>query len=102
MVRSNWKVISLVVIALVASTIALLEFRRINVLNDRLDCAVFWLEQAKSLHRTQMNEPANFTGDTMRQLMDSVDGAYDCATKGPSLGHPPGAGSFGEYGVLPK
>lgn len=98
----NWKIISLVVIALLTSTAALVEYRRIYVLKDRLGCVATWLEEAKTLHKIQMNQPGNFTGDTMRKLMDSVDGAYDCATKDPSSGHPPGAGSFGQYGVLPQ
>ena len=42
------------------------------------------------------------SGDMMRKLMGSVDSANDCATKEPSLGHPPGGGSFGQYGVLPQ
>ena len=92
--------LSFIVIALAASTVALAEYRRINVLSDRLGCAAFWLEKAKSLHQTQMNEPGNFTGDTMRKLMDSVDWAYICATKDPSSGHPGGSGAFGEHGDM--
>lgn len=102
MVRTNWKIISLVAVVLLSSTFALLEYRRINVLSDRLGCASFWLEKAKGLHMVQMKEPSNFTGDTMRELMNSVNSAYDCATKEPSSGHPPGAGAFGQYGVLPQ
>lgn len=103
MVRTNWKIVSLIAIVLVASTMALLEYRRINILNDRLGCTAFRLEKAKTLHQTQMNEPMNFTRDTMRNLMDSVDWAYDCATQDPSSGHPARvAGSFGQYGILPR
>jgi len=103
MVRTNWKFISLIVIVLVTGTIALVEYRRIYVLSDRLGCVASWLDRAKTLHTLQMKESANFTGDTMRNLMDSVDWAYDCATKEPSLGHAPDAArSFGQYGVLPK
>lgn len=97
----NWKIISLIVIALVTSTMAFVEYRRIYILNDRLGCVATWLEKAKSLHTVEMKEPANFTGDTMRKLMESVDGAYDCATKEPSSGHAPGAGSFGQHGAMP-
>jgi hypothetical protein len=100
MMRTNWKVISLVAVVLLSSTFALLEYRRINVLNDRLGCAAFWLEKAKGMHMVQMKEPSNFTGDTMRKLMDSVDSAYYCATKDPSSGHPPGSGAFGEHGDM--
>ena len=100
MFKNNWKIISLIVIALVASTAALVEYRRINILKDRLGCVTTWLEKGKSLHTVQMKEPSNFTGDTMRNLMDSMDGAYDCATKDPSSGHAPGSGSFGEHGDM--
>lgn len=102
MVRRNWKLVSLIVIALVSSTVALVEYRRIYVLGDRLDCVASLLDQAKTLHAAQMKEPANITGDTMRKLMDSVDGAYDCATKEPSDSRiAPGGGSFGQHGVQP-
>jgi hypothetical protein len=48
-----------------------------------------------------MKEPANFTSDSMRQLMDSVDSAYYCATKDPSSGHAPDAArSFGQHGDM--
>jgi hypothetical protein len=101
--QKNWKVISLVVIALLASTAALMEYRRIAVLNDRLGCAAFWLGKAKSLHQTQMASAGNLTDDSMRIYMDSVDGAYVCATKDPIAGHAPDASaSFGQYGVLPQ
>jgi hypothetical protein len=63
--RKNWKVISLIVIALVTTKAALLEYRKIYILNDRLACVATWLEKAKSLHTVEMKEPANFTGDTM-------------------------------------
>ena len=101
MFGKNWKLILLIVIALAASTAALLEYRRIYILQDRLGCVATWLEQAKTLHTVQMKEPANFTGDTMRKLMDSVDSAYTCATKDPSSGHAPGGGAFGEHGDMP-
>lgn len=97
----NWKVISLAVIALVASTVAGVEYRRIYILKDRLGCVATWLDEAKQLHTVQMKEPVNFTGDTMRKLMDSVDGAYDCATKEPSHSRiAPGGGAFGEHGTM--
>jgi hypothetical protein len=100
--RRNWKIVSLVVIALVTSTVALVEYRRIYIFKDRLDCVASWLDQANALHTAQMKEPANITGDTMRQLMDSVDGAYDCATKEPSHSRiAPGGRAFGEHGVQP-
>jgi len=100
MFQKNWRTISLIAIALVASMVAIVEYRRINVLNDRLGCTAFWLEKSKSLHQTQMNDPGNFTGDTMRKLMDAVDWAYTCATKDPSSGHPGGSGAFGEHGDI--
>lgn len=100
--QTNWEIISLIAVVWVASTAGLFKFRWIAVLNDRLGCVATWLDQAKSLHRVQMKEPASFTGDEMRKLMESVDSAYGCATQEPSLGHPPGAGSFGQYGVLPQ
>lgn len=102
MLRRNWKVTSLIIIALVGSTVALAEYRRINVLNDRLGCAATWLDRAKGSHANQMSDPANFTEGSMRKLMDSLDSAYTCATKDPSSGHAPGAGAFGQYGVLPQ
>ena len=101
MLRKNWKVAFLVVIAFAASTTVLAEYRRISVLEDRLGCAATWLEKAKSLHMLRMNEPANFTQDAMRKVMDAVDSAYVCATKDPSSGHAPGAGAFGEHGDMP-
>ena len=102
MVRSNWKIVSLIVIALVTSTLALVEYRRIYVLGDRLECVAGWLDQAKTLHAAQMKDPANITGESMRKLMDSVDGAYECATKEPSHSRiAPGGGSFGQHGVQP-
>jgi hypothetical protein len=98
----NWKLLFLVVVCLLASTGALVEYRRIAVLNDRLGCAAFWLEKAKSLHQSQMASAENFTGDTMRIYMDSVEEAYVCATRDPIAGHAPDASaSFGQYGVLP-
>jgi hypothetical protein len=102
MVRRNWKIVSLIVIALVTSTVALVEYRRIYVLGDRLECVASWLDQAKTQHAAQMKDPANITGDTMQKLMDSVDGGYDCATKEPSHSRiAPGGGAFGEHGVQP-
>lgn len=60
-----------------------------------------WLQEAKTLHTVQMKEPAD--ADKMRKLMDSVEAAYDCATVQPSHSRiAPGAGSFGQYGVLPQ
>ncbi len=102
MLRKNWKIVSLLAIALVASAAILLEYRRISVLQDRLGCAATWLGRAKTLHAAQMRQPETFTNDEMRKLMDSVDAAYYCATRDPYLGHPPGAGAFGQYGVLPQ
>jgi len=84
MLRKNWKTISLIAIFLMTGTVALREYRRVSVLEDRLGCVATWLDQAKSLHTAHMREPSNFTGDTMQKLMNSVDGAYDCATKEPS------------------
>ena len=102
MLRKNWKIISLIVIASVGSTAGVVEYRRVTVLKDRLGCAATWLEKAKSLHMVQMNNPSNFTADTMRKLMKSVDGAYDCATKEPSHSRiAPGGGSFGQHGAMP-
>lgn len=101
MLRKNWKIISLIVISTVASTVAVVEYRRIKILEDRLDCAADWLEEANTLHNVQMTEPANFTGQIMQKLMDSVDRAYRCATKDPSLGGAPGGGSFGQHPVQP-
>lgn len=97
----NWNINLLMVIVLVSGTVAFLQYRQTNALTDRLNCAAFWLEKAKSLHGTQMTEPGSSTGEMMRELMSSIDGAYDCATKEASLGHPPGAGAFGQYGILP-
>ena len=84
MVRRNWKIVSVVVIALVTSMVALVEYRRVYILGARLDCVASWLEQAKTLHTAQMKEPEKFTGDTMQKLMDWSHGACDCATKEPS------------------
>jgi len=101
MLQKNWRTIFLIVIALAVSTAAFVEYRRINVLNDRLGCAAFWLEKARGLHMVQMKEPSNFTGDTVRDLMDSVDSAYYCATKDPTSGHAPDASrSFGQHGDI--
>jgi len=100
--RKNWKIASLIIVVLLASTAALAEYRRITVLKDRLGCAATWLEEAKRLHTVQMADQASFAPDSMRKLMNSVDSAYDCATRDPSLGHPPGAGAFGQYGLLPQ
>lgn len=101
--QKNWKIISLVVIALLASTAALVEYRRIGVLDDRLGCAAFYLAKAKSLHQAQMASAVNLTGDSMRIYMDSVDEAYFCARRDPIAGHAPDASaSFGQYGVLPQ
>lgn len=98
----NWKINLLMVVVLVSGTVAFLQYRRTNALTDRLDCAAFWLEKAKSLHGAQITDPGSSTGEMMRELMSSIDGAYDCATKEASLGHPPGAGAFGQYGILPQ
>lgn len=72
----NWRMTALSIIALFASTVAFVEYRRINVLDDRLGCAATWLEEAKKLHKVQMDEPSNFREATMRKLMESVDSAY--------------------------
>jgi hypothetical protein len=102
MLRRDWEIISLVVIALVTSAGALAEYRRTNVLRDRLDCVAGWLEKAKSVHSVQMKERSNFSGDAMQKLMDSADAAYACATKKPSHSRiAPGGGSFGQHGVQP-
>ena len=115
MLRRNWRITAVIIIALIASTVALAEYRRINVLEDRLGCAATWLEKAQSLHAVQMEDPSTFSAGTMRQLMDSVDSAYVCATRDPVAGHvtqvgkragrmggPDAARSFGQYGVLPQ
>jgi hypothetical protein len=102
MLRKNWKIIALLVITLMTSTVAFVEYRRIYILKDRLGCVETWLENAKTLHTVQMKDPANFTGNTMQKLMDSVDWAYDCATKEPAHSRiAPGGGSFGQHGVQP-
>jgi hypothetical protein len=101
MLGRNWKIISLVVIALVASTATLLPYRRITVLEDRLGCVATWLERAKTMHGAQMKERGNFSEEGMRKLMESVDSAYWCATKEPTSAHAPGAGSFGQHGDMP-
>ena len=98
----NWKAVLLTVIVVLVCTVAVVEYRRIYILKDRLGCVATWLEQAKSLHTVQMKESANFTDDTMQKLMASVDGAYDCATKEPSHSRiAPGGGSFGQHGDVP-
>jgi hypothetical protein len=97
----NSKSYLLIVIVLAVGTVAFLQNRRVNALNDRLNCTAFWLHKAKALHQNQMGAAGDFSGEAMRELMTSVDGAYDCATKEASLGHPPGAGAFGQYGILP-
>lgn len=98
----NWKSHFLLVIALVSSMLAIREYRRVNALNDRLGCTASWLERVKELHAGQMADAGTFTGEKMRELMNSINGAYDCATKGPAAGHASDAArSFGQYGVLP-
>lgn len=92
MMRGNWKITSLIIIALIVSTVAFVEYRRINMLKDQLGCAATWLEKAKSLHTVQMNDPSKFK---------FTKSAYFCATKDPVSGHGPDAArSFGQYGVL--
>ena len=100
--QKNWKVISPAVIASLASMAALMEYRRIAVLDDRLGCALFYLEKAKSVHQTQMAAPDQFSGDGMPNYLDSVEGAYVCVTRGAIAGNGPDAGrAFGQYGALP-
>jgi hypothetical protein len=95
MLRKKWKAIVLSLIVVSVSTAALWEYRRIYILNDRLGCVTTQLEKAKTLHQIQMEEPSNFTGDTMQKLMDSVEWAYGCATKEPSHSRiAPGGGFF--------
>jgi hypothetical protein len=101
MLRKNWQIISLIVITTVAGTLAVVEYRRIKILEDRLDCVAESLEKAKPLHTGQMNDPSNFAGNTMQKLMESVDRAYRCATRDPSSGSAPGGGAFGQHGVQP-
>jgi hypothetical protein len=102
MIKRNWKKIFLAAVVVLATIVGLAQYRKANALQDRLGCVATWLEQAKTLHTIQMKEPANFTGDTMQKLMDSVDWAYDCATKEPSHSRiAPGGGSFGQHGVQP-
>ena len=103
MMRGNWTITSLIIIPLIVSTVAFVEYRKINMLKDRLGCAATWLEKAKSLHTVQMNDPSQFSEGTMRQLMEFTESAYFCATKDPVSGHAPDAArSFGQYGVLPQ
>jgi hypothetical protein len=98
----NWKIHVLIVIALVSSALAIQKYRDIDALSDRLGCTATWLEKAKSMHVSQMKDPGALTAGSMRELMSSIDGAYDCATKGSVAGHGPDAArSFGQYGVLP-
>ena len=101
MFRRNWKVLLLTVAVVSAFILSLIQYRRAEALQDRLGCVATGLEKAKTLHQVQMKEPGNFTGDTMQKLMDSVDWAYECATKGPFYSIAPGSGSFGQHGVQP-
>jgi hypothetical protein len=94
MLRKNWKIISLIVIASVGSTAGVVEYRRVTVLKDRLGCAATWLEKAKSLHMVQMNEPSNFTGDTMRKLGVGRRGQAEPRNR---IHESPGGGSFGQH-----
>lgn len=98
----NWKFHVLLVIALASSSLAIREYRRVNTLSDRLGCTASRLERVMELHASQMADAGTFTGDKMRELMNAINGAYDCAVKGPVAGHAPDAArSFGQYGVLP-
>ena len=95
--QTSWLMLAVVAAALFAFT----EYRKSAAFQDRLECAASWLEKAKTLHNVEMKEPGNFTGDTMQKLMDSVDRAYDCATKKASHLIAPGGGSFGQHPVQP-
>src|SRR6266542_4003591 len=57
MFKNNWKIISLIVIALEASTAALVEYRRINILKDRLGGVTTWIVQPRTrlqdMHRAR-------------------------------------------------
>ncbi len=98
MIKTNWKKIFLTAVVMLAIIGGLAQYRKANALQDRLGCVANWLENAKALHTVQMEEPSNFTGGTMRKLMD---GAYDCATKEPSPSRIAlGGGAFGEHGVM--
>ena len=57
MLRRNWQIISLIVFAVITGTVALVEYRRVYILADRLECVANWLDKAKTLHAAQMKEP---------------------------------------------
>lgn len=102
MIKRNWRKMFLVAVVVLAIIGGFAQYRKANALQDRFSCVASWLEKAKTLHTVQMKEPSNFTGDTMQKLMDSVDEAYDCATKEPSPSRiAPGGGAFGEHGDMP-
>jgi hypothetical protein len=54
--------VRIVLVLVVLSTIvaAVVENRRIAVLEDRLDCVATWLEKAKAGYELQMKEPGKY------------------------------------------
>ena len=94
MIKRNWKKMLLTALVIVVIIVGLAQYRKVNALQNRLDCVADRLEQAKAL--VQIPQPSNLNGDTVQKLMDLVDWAYDCATKEPSHSRiAPGGGSFG-------
>ena len=102
----KWLLMFVVATVLLAAIATFAQYRKAAALEDRLDCVTTWLEKAKALHGLHIKDPVNITGDSRRQLMDQIDGAYGCATRPASYLHSesrdrPASGLYGMHPVQP-
>lgn len=96
-VSKKWLLTFAVATVLLAAIVTFAQYRKAAALEDRLDCVTTWLEKATALHGLHIKDPVNITGDSRRQLMDQIEGAYSCATREALHSRiAPGGGSFGQ------
>ena len=101
-VSKKWLLMFAVAAVLLAAIVTFAQYRKAAALEDRLDCVTTWLQKAKALHGLHIKDPVNITGDSRRQLMDQIGGAYGCETKEPSHSRiAPGGEMFGMHPVPP-
>lgn len=106
MFRKRWTTIIVIVVVFTAVIVAILQYRRAAAFEDRLGCVATWLEKAKVTHELQMKDRINTTEDSLRKLMDQIEGAYRCTTRPTSYLHSesrdrPASGLYGTHPVQP-
>lgn len=102
MALTKWRTALFIVLVLLAVVVAITQYRKAVAFEDRLGCVATWLEKAKATHEHHMKDRTNTTEDSLRKLMDQIEGGYGCATKAPSHSRiAPGGGLFGMHPVQP-